>query len=103
MAKVKFGYMKCETRKCINGDDGPGRVVVMANEHGTLSYRCDECGAAPYAHKGTGKFDAWVRDSEKAARPAPAPAPEKKPEPAPKPAPEKTPPAKPARATTLLG
>jgi len=39
MAKVKFGYMKCETRKCINGDDGPGRVVVMANEHGTLSYR----------------------------------------------------------------
>jgi len=97
MPKSKFGYMKCETRKCVNGDGGPGRVVVMLNEHGTLSYRCDECGASPYAHKGTGKYAAWERDSERSAAPPPEP----------KPAPEKKePPAapvKPARVTTLLG
>ena len=81
MQKSKFGYMKCLTRSCLNGDGGPGRVVVLENERGTLGYRCDECGTQPYAHKGTGAHAAWLRDIERAPAAAPP-----KPEPAPKPA-----------------
>jgi hypothetical protein len=91
MAKSKYGYMKCETRGCLNGDGGAGRVVVNKNEHGTLSYRCDECGSAPYVKPGSGQYSAWERDIQKApGTPAPAitppPAPKKESAPAPKPA-----------------
>jgi hypothetical protein len=89
--KAKVGYMKCETRQCLNSS-GAGRVVVYENEKGTLTYRCDECGAHPYVHKGTGQHAAWMRDVEKApGSPPPAPAPTPAPA-APAPA-EKTKPA----------
>jgi hypothetical protein len=55
-------------------------VVVKKNEHGTLSYRCDECDAAPYARSGTGQHAAW---SAKLGT-APQPAPHEDPKPAPK-------------------
>jgi hypothetical protein len=89
MAKSKIGYMKCETRKCLNGDGGGGRVVVFINEHKTLSYRCDECGSSPYVKEGSGQYAAWIRDMEKApGAPAPAAAPPAPPAP---PAKKKTP------------
>ena len=104
MAKAKYAYMKCETRGCRNGEGGQGRVVLFLNEHKTLSYRCDECGATPYTREGTDQYKAWMRDCERIAADPPAakPAPEPKPPAAPKPAPSAAP-AKPARATTLLG
>ncbi len=45
--------MICDTKGCGN------EVVVKRNENGTLSYRCDECDAAPYARVGTGQYQAW--------------------------------------------
>jgi hypothetical protein len=103
MQKSKFGYMKCLTHGCLNGDGGPGRVVVLENERGTLGYRCDECGTQPYAHKGTGAHTAWLRDIERAPAAAAPSKPEPAPKPAAKPAPKPEPAPKPARATTLLG
>jgi hypothetical protein len=51
MAKVNLGKMPCET--CGN------TVTVKQNELGTLSYRCDECDAAPYAKAGTLQNQHW--------------------------------------------
>lgn len=51
--KQKKGRMPCET--C--GND----VVVKVNELETLSYRCDECDAAPYARKGTHQHSIWCQ------------------------------------------
>jgi DNA-directed RNA polymerase subunit M/transcription elongation factor TFIIS len=51
MAKVNIGKMGCET--CGN------HVTVKENENGTLSYRCDECDAAPYAKTGTLQNTRW--------------------------------------------
>lgn len=83
--KVKVGYMKCETRKCANGDGGDGRVSVMKNDKGTLTYSCDECGSAPYVRPGSGQHAAWLRDlTPVPGAPAPAPAPAAAPKPAPK-------------------
>jgi DNA-directed RNA polymerase subunit M/transcription elongation factor TFIIS len=45
VAKINIGKMACET--CGN------QVTVKQNENATLSYRCDECDAAPYAKTGT--------------------------------------------------
>lgn len=56
--------MPCET--C--GND----IVVKENELGTLSYRCDECDAAPYARKGTGQHAAWLKKMGVGAEKAPA-------------------------------
>lgn len=53
MAKVNIGKMACETHGCGN------TVTVKENENKTLSYRCDECDAAPYAKEGTGQHKAW--------------------------------------------
>lgn len=53
MAKTNIGKMKCETRGCDNV------VTVKEAENGTLSYRCDECDAAPYAKVGTGQNALW--------------------------------------------
>lgn len=54
MSKVNIGKMKCETRGCDN------TVTIKQNENGTLSYRCDECDAAPYARVGTGQHMLWM-------------------------------------------
>lgn len=54
MAKTNIGKMPCET--CGN------QVTVKANENGTLSYRCDECDAAPYAKFGTGQNEKWLKN-----------------------------------------
>lgn len=51
MSKINIGKMACET--C--GND----VTVKQNENGTLSYRCDECDAAPYAKTGTLQNEHW--------------------------------------------
>lgn len=51
MAKINIGKMSCET--CSNA------VTVKQNENGTLSYRCDECDAAPYAKTGTQQNELW--------------------------------------------
>lgn len=51
MSKINIGKMVCET--CSNA------VTVKQNEHGTLSYRCDECDAAPYAKTGTLQNEHW--------------------------------------------
>lgn len=51
MAKVNIGKMPCET--CTN------HVTVKQNENDTLSYRCDECDAAPYAKLGTIQHSLW--------------------------------------------
>ena len=51
MAKTNIGKMACET--CGN------HVTVKSNENGTLSYRCDECDAAPYAKTGTIQNTKW--------------------------------------------
>lgn len=80
--KKKFGYMSCP------GCTAAGRatrVLVRANDRGTLSYSCDECDAPDYAHQGTTKHADWMRRLErieaapaekpkeaKAAAPAPA-------------------------------
>lgn len=72
MAKVNKGKMPCET--CGN------QVTVKVNENDTLSYRCDECDAAPYAKLGTLQHSHWMRKM-KASEPA-APAAEHKPAPA---------------------
>lgn len=71
--KVKIGRMVCETKNCGN------EVVVKKNENGTLSYRCDECDAAPYARVGTGQYKAWSESLNLQADPAPVadPAPNK--------------------------
>lgn len=53
MSKLNIGKMDCETRGCDNV------VTVKQNEHGTLSYRCDECDAAPYARTGTRQNELW--------------------------------------------
>lgn len=63
--KVKFGRMDCET--C------GSQVVVRKNEHGTLSYGCDECDSAPYVRSGTGAHAVWMKKLkliEQAADPA---------------------------------
>lgn len=52
MAKTKVGKMACES--C--GEP----VIVKQNELETLSYRCDECDAAPYARVGTGQHKRWL-------------------------------------------
>jgi hypothetical protein len=54
MSKVNIGKMNCENRRCDNV------VTVKQNENGTLSYRCDECDAAPYARVGTGLHLSWM-------------------------------------------
>lgn len=70
MAKTKFGYMKCENRKC------GSRVVVKINERETLSYTCDECDKSPYSKKGTKEHADWLSEIERApVAPAPDPAP----------------------------
>lgn len=51
MSKINIGKMPCET--CGN------QVTVKQNENGTLSYRCDECDAAPYAKTGTLQNEHW--------------------------------------------
>jgi hypothetical protein len=51
MSKINIGKMPCET--CGN------QVTVKQNEHGTLSYRCDECDAAPYSKTGTLQNERW--------------------------------------------
>lgn len=51
MSKINIGKMACET--CSND------VTVKQNENGTLSYRCDECDAAPYAKTGTLQNEHW--------------------------------------------
>ncbi len=51
MSKINIGKMPCET--CGN------HVTVKQNENGTLSYRCDECDAAPYAKTGTLQNEHW--------------------------------------------
>lgn len=53
MSKINIGKMVCETKNCNN------HVTVKQNENGTLSYRCDECDAAPYARTGTGQNETW--------------------------------------------
>jgi hypothetical protein len=95
MAKTKYGYMTCPTPKCGT------RLVVKVNERETLSWSCDECDGTGYVKKGEAGYGRWLEAVERAA-PAPAPAPKPAPPPAPEP-PPKAAPAKPARATTLLG
>lgn len=51
MSKINIGKMACET--CGN------QVTVKQNENATLSYRCDECDAAPYAKTGTLQNVKW--------------------------------------------
>lgn len=51
MSKINIGKMACET--CGN------HVTVKQNENATLSYRCDECDAAPYAKTGTLQNIKW--------------------------------------------
>lgn len=51
MAKTNIGKMGCET--CGN------HVTLKENENGTLSYRCDECDAAPYAKADTLQNKRW--------------------------------------------
>lgn len=51
MSKINIGKMPCEC--CGN------QVTVKQNENATLSYRCDECDAAPYAKTGTGQNLKW--------------------------------------------
>lgn len=63
--KIKVGRMVCETKGCGN------QVVVKKNENGTLSYRCDECDAAPYARAGTGQYKAWSEALNLENEPAP--------------------------------
>lgn len=58
MRKLNIGKMECET--CGN------RVTVKQNELGTLSYRCDECDAAPYAKAGSKQHDIWAGKIESA-------------------------------------
>lgn len=53
MAKINKGKMACET--CGNV------VTVKENENNTLSYRCDECDAAPYAKLGTLQHVHWTK------------------------------------------
>ena len=86
MAKSKYGYMICPTPKCGT------RLVVKISERETLSWHCDECDGGSYVKKSEAGYSRWLEMVERAA-PAPQPVP------APKPAA----PAKPARATTLLG
>jgi len=95
--KIKIGNMFCET--C--GE----KVAVKENENFVLSYRCDECDAAPYARPDTPQKKVWLSKIEtfseettkieaqktpitdlKQAVDTKAPA--KKAEPAPKPAPQ---------------
>ena len=65
MAKINIGKMSCET--CANA------VTVKQNENGTLSYRCDECDAAPYAKTGTQQNELWrVKLSPLIAKDAPS-------------------------------
>jgi len=68
MTKINVGEMACET--C-------GRVVVVKqNEHGTLSYRCDYCDAAPYQRKETIAAATWRKKlTPFAAKEESAPAP----------------------------
>lgn len=67
--KTKVGKMACES--CGEA------VVVKQNERGTLSYRCDECDAAPYARPGTGQHERWrlkigqAAPSDKPGKPLP--------------------------------
>jgi hypothetical protein len=72
--KTKFGYMKCENRKC------GAKVVVKVNEKETLSYTCDECDKSAYAKKGTREHADWLSDIERSA-PASQPKPGDKPKP----------------------
>lgn len=75
--KKKYGHMACP--------DCAARVVVKVNEHGTLSYTCDECDSAAYCKQGAGNRAAWEKKIAKAGDPPPKG--EKKDE---KPAPKKT-------------
>ena len=68
--KVKIGHMACES--C--GE----KVVVKQNELETLSYRCDECDAAPYARKGTAQHGIWLKKTKPVEGAAVAPPPTKK-------------------------
>lgn len=72
MAKINKGKMACET--CGN------LVTVKENENNTLSYRCDECDAAPYAKLGTLQHVHWTK---KIGGNSAAPVEEKKPAKAP--------------------
>lgn len=54
--KTKKGRMHCET--CGTP------VTVKVNDKDTLSYRCDECDAAPYARAGTGQHSNWLSKME---------------------------------------
>ena len=62
MTKTKLGKMPCES--C--GEP----VTVRENERGTLSYRCEECDAAPYARTGTGQHGRWLAKLQENEKPA---------------------------------
>jgi hypothetical protein len=70
MGKSKYGHMVCH--------DCPEKVVVKVNEHGTLSYTCEECDAASYCKQGAGNRSAWEGRITKVAGSAPAPKPDDK-------------------------
>lgn len=87
--KTKYGYMSCPD--CA-ADGVTSRVLVRVNEHQTLSFRCDECDASPYAKLGDARRAIWDKKIEHiapAANPAPAadprPVPKEKPAAAPTP------------------
>lgn len=82
MAKTKVGKMKCES--C--GEP----VTVRTNERETLSYRCEECDAAPYARPGTGLHGIWMGKITLDKSPSAAPAKTPDPQPTPPPPPEKS-------------
>lgn len=66
--KTKYGHMACP--------DCGERVTVKANEHGTLSYTCDECDSASYCKKGAGNRAHWEKRITRAPGAAPAPKPD---------------------------
>jgi hypothetical protein len=66
MARIKFGHMKCPA--CAE------RVVVEVNENETLSFSCDECDCSGYARKGQGVHALWLKNIQRVAGDAPAPA-----------------------------
>lgn len=51
MSKTKIGHMACP--------DCGEKVAVKENEHGTMSYSCDECDGNGYCRKGEGRYPSW--------------------------------------------
>jgi predicted RNA-binding Zn-ribbon protein involved in translation (DUF1610 family) len=70
--KTKYGHMACP--------DCGATVVVKQNEHGTLSYNCNECDANAYCRKGAGNRAAWDNRITRTAAPE-KPKPGEKPDP----------------------